>query len=543
MKKYQRQTFENNKTVLTAEMLNHIEDGIVNATPIPNVTLEGSEPSLTSLQIGEPTEKLVTKALDMAYGTYSKDNSTFQLNDKIRVWVVLDVKNGDVIALADANSSYQFLVFKLKDGTTTFDSELRNYYGAEEWISSAKQRIIVVARDGANPTSTVCTPDELLDIVTITTMETSTNIFKIGDTSELKEEFDLMRCDFGKEMATGINYYVESDVIVCKCTVTALSSSILKIFTAVGGGVARGSAYFVNFAAGTMGMYGGIASTSSSLTVRYQKTIGFTLTAGHEYVIECMKKAKEHTIKITDAYSLESDTYTIMPTSSSDIGEHWGKRSYTVAGSVVVNSFKNYSLQPYECRLLIIGDSFIEGATGFVENHQNRFCTRMKRLLNGSCAINGFGGATTEQVSAFYEAYCKTIFKPDYVLIACGTNNNTYSTWLTAQKALIASIKAAGSIPVLVTITRRLDSDNLTFIRQANAWIRNESNELFIDVNRITTLNYDGETQNTAMFTADKVHPLPATHALIVQRALLDVPEIFNLSSSYISNRDKFGAL
>ena len=232
-----------------------------------------------------------------------------------------------------------------------------------------------------------------------------------------------------------------------------------------------------------------------------------------------------------------------MPSSSSDIGEHWGKRSYTVSGSVTVDSFKNYSLQPYECRLLIIGDSFIEGATGFVENHQNRFCARMKRLLNGSCAINGFGGATTEQVSAFYEAYCKTLFKPDYVLIACGTNNKTYSTWLTAQQALINSIKAAGSIPILVTITRRLDSDNLSFIRQANAWIRNESNELYIDVNRITTLNFDGETQNTAMFTTDKVHPLPETHALIVQKALLDVPEVFNLSSSYIHNRSTFGAL
>lgn len=543
MKPYQRQSLVDGVTPLDTKLFRHMEDGIVNATVIPNVELNGTEPSLTSLQIGEPTTELVTKQLDMAYGTYSKDNSTFQLNDKIRAWVVLDVKEGDVIALTDINSSYQFLVFKLKDGTTTFESELRNYYGAEEWTSNTTQRIIVVARDSANSSGTICTPDELLDIVTITTLETSNNTFKIGDLSVLKEEFDLVRCDFGKEMPANINYYVEGDVIVCKCTVSALSSSILKIFTAVGSGVARGSAYFVNFGTGVMGMYGGIASTSSSLSVKYQKTICFSLTEGHEYVVECMKKAKEHTIKITDAYSLETDSFTVMPSSSSDIGEHWGKRSYTVSGSVTVNSFKNYSLQPYQCRLLIIGDSFIEGATGFVENHPNRFCARMKRLLNGSCAINGFGGATTEQVSAFYEAYCKTLFKPEYVLIACGTNNANYSSWLTAQQKLIASIKNAGSIPVLVTITRRLDSDNLSFIRQANAWIRNESGELYIDINRITTLNYDGETQNTSMFTTDKVHPLPETHALIVQKALLDVPEIFNLSSSYIKTRDEFGAM
>ena len=367
------------------------------------------------------------------------------------------------------------------------------------------------------------------------------HIKTVGFDSELlNDELNLSRCDFGKEMATGIDYYVEGDVIVCKCNVSSLAGSVLKIFTAVGSGVARGSASFVDFENGTMGMYGGIVATSSTLTVKYSKTISFELVAGREYVVEMMKKGKEHTLKITDAYSLESDTLSIMPTGSNDLGEHWGKRSYAASGGVTVDSFKDYSLQPYECRLLIIGDSFIEGATGF-ENHANRYCARMKRLLKGSCAISAFGGATTEQVSAFYEAYCKALFKPAYVLIACGTNNSTYGSWLTTQKTLIASIKAAGSIPVLVTITRRLDNDNLSFIRQANAWIRNESGEMYIDINRITTVGYDGETQNAAMFASDKVHPLPSTHEVITRKALLDIPEVFNLSSNYIQNRDNVG--
>ncbi len=150
----------------------------------------------------------------------------------------------------------------------------------------------------------------------------------------------------------------------------------------------------------------------------------------------------------------------------------------------------------------------------------------MKDRLNGSCAISGFGGAATWQISAFYED-CKALFKPDYVLIAGGTNNTSYSQWLIDQQKLIASIKANGSIPVLVTITRRLDNDNLTFMKQANDWIRNESNELYIDVNYVTTLNNDCETQDQSLFCADKVHPLASTHQLIFERALLDVPEIF----------------
>lgn len=336
------------------------------------------------------------------------------------------------------------------------------------------------------------------------------------------------KCEFGKEMMTGINYYIESDVIICRCTVSALTGSMLQIFTAVGSGVPRGSASFVNFETCEMGMYGGIASASSEMAVRYSKTIGFEVTAGHEYVIEMMKCSKEHTLKITDAYTLESDTLTVMPVGSCDVGEHWGQRSYSVSGSVSVNSFRNFSLEPYHCRLLIIGDSFVEGAAIFA-NHADRYCVKMKQLLSGSCAISGFGGATTEQVADYYEEYCKTLFKPDYVLIACGTNNSNYSSWLSAQQALIASVKAAGSIPILVTITHRLDEDNSAFVREANAWIRNESHELFIDINRITTVNFDGETQNKSLFCEDKVHPLPVAHELIIKRALLDVPEVFNL--------------
>lgn len=368
----------------------------------------------------------------------------------------------------------------------------------------------------------------------------SENINEYPEENSATEDIDLMRSDFGKEMPLNIDYYIESDVIICKCKVSNLAGSILKLFTAVGSGVARGSASYVNFETGDIGFYGGISSVNSGLSVKYSKKVNFEFINGHEYVIEMMKRGKAHTIKITDAYTLSSDYLEIMPTGSSDIGEHWGKRSYSIGGNVEVIDFKNYSLQPYECRLLIIGDSFIEGATGF-ENHANRYCARMKRLLNGSCAINGFGGATTEQVKAFYESYCKTLFKADYTLIACGTNNTDFNSWLSAQTALITSIKETGSIPVLVTITRRLDSDNLSFIRQANNWIRNESNELYIDINRITTLNFDGETQNTALFAVDKVHPLPLTHELITKRALLDIPEVFNISSRYIKKSNNIG--
>lgn len=357
-------------------------------------------------------------------------------------------------------------------------------------------------------------------------------------------EFDLSRCDFGKEMPIGVSYYNESDVIVCKCKPNSISGSKLQIVTTPDSTApARGSAYFIDFSSGTIGMHGGVDYKGTIPVIFSQKKVGFNFVAGHEYVIKCIRKKKVHTLIITDNYSLQTDSISVTPTKAGDVGAHFGIRSYKITGDVAILSFKNYSLEPYNCRLLIMGDSFVEGATAFnyTEGYSARYCVYMKRMLNGSCAINGFGGACVEHLLKFYNDYCKTLYKADYVLIAAGTNNFNYSTWLTNQQNLIKAIKDNGSTPILVTITRRLDNDNLNFMRQANEWIRN-SGEMYIDVNRITTVNYDGETQNASMFFSDKVHPTAKTHMMVAQKALLDVPEVFNLSANYLSNEENFGA-
>ena len=372
----------------------------------------------------------------------------------------------------------------------------------------------------------------------------STQVVSTETTDLMQDEINLSDSDFGVEltMATTKNLYLEDDSIVCKCKVNSLSGQTLKIFTAVGSGVARGSGCFVNFETGLIGFYAGLAGTSSQ-TVKYSRQSTLTFVAGHEYQVEMRKEMKHHILKITDAYTLQEDVYDVFPTGSSDIGEHWGKRSYQATSNITVESFKDYSLEPYNCQLLIIGDSFIEGATGFLDNYKNRYCIRMKRLLMGSCNINGFGGATTSQCRAIYNDYAKTACKPKYVLLACGTNDTNYSTWLTQIQGFIADVKAQNSIPILVTITRRMDNDNLNFIRQTNNWIRNTSGELYFDFNIITTLNFDGETQNTALFASDKVHPLPATHVLMTKRAMIDVPEVFNLAENYVKNRQAVGGV
>jgi len=64
-----------------------------------------------------------------------------------------------------------------------------------------------------------------------------------------------------------------------------------------------------------------------------ERVCGKEMRVGINYYL-MMKSGKEHTLKITDAYTLESDILTVMPVGSCDVGEHWGQRSYSVIGGV-----------------------------------------------------------------------------------------------------------------------------------------------------------------------------------------------------------------
>jgi two-component system response regulator AtoC len=49
----------------------------------------------------------------------------------------------------------------------------------------------------------------------------------------------------------------------------------------------------------------------------------------------------------------------------------------------------------------------------------------------------------------------------------------------------------------------------------------------YVELNKITTVNYDGLTQNLTMFQSDGVHPTNDTFAKMFQKYKIDVPELF----------------
>ena len=197
-----------------------------------------------------------------------------------------------------------------------------------------------------------------------------------------------------------------------------------------------------------------------------------------------------------------------------------------IAGSFVVNRFRFVTNEPIQSILEIQGDSFVEGSTIADYGIENRYAGKIKTKLNGSCVISGQGGEYAYGLLNKMETDINR-FVSKYVIFAIGTNDNLFAQYTDSITQLINHVKSLGSIPILVTITRRLDTDNLLFLRQANAWVKN-SGYKYIDFAKCMSLNNDGETQNESLFFDDHIHPNIAGHEKMFQQVMIDIPEIFD---------------
>ena len=61
-----------------------------------------------------------------------------------------------------------------------------------------------------------------------------------------------------------------------------------------------------------------------------------------------------------------------------------------------------------------------------------------------------------------------------------------------------------------------------------NAWIRT-SGYTYIDINHVTSLNFEGTELNPEYFFEDNAHPNTVGNEVIFRRAQLDVPNLFAL--------------
>lgn len=325
---------------------------------------------------------------------------------------------------------------------------------------------------------------------------------------------------------TDYKYYLDGDVINVMFELNALTGK-LNLYRDNQNATKGSRVDFVDFANGKIGFYKPSGNaTTETLEVLQEKALGFSLVVGHQYVAESIREhGTIHTIKLTDACTMQNDSLTI---SNSDApGLCWGVRGYQEKScDIDVMRSKAFSTQPYGAKVLVIGDSYIEGASigGYKDK---RWCALLREALNGDVFINGLSGAPSAWLVDWLSTYLKDLVNPDYVIVQVGVNDGTLSTYETNMGKIIDLIKNYyHAIPVLVTIPPTVGTASASIWSSINAFVK-ASGELYIDEALVLSDGYDGASRDSSKFLSDDTHPNVAGHQAIFDRLKCDVPEIF----------------
>lgn len=208
-------------------------------------------------------------------------------------------------------------------------------------------------------------------------------------------------------------------------------------------------------------------------------------------------------------------------------GIGWGKRSCkVVSGDILIKEFFDLSDQPYHARLAIIGDSFVEG-NSLLDERDNRYPFLIKNRLDGDVFINGKGGARSADGVKWINSYLLGAVKPKYMILAFGMNDRKLFVWRNNMNKMCSILEKNDIIPVLVTVTPS-SNENCAYEEhmKMNDYIRS-SGRKYIDAAKACSKNNDGVTFDSDLFIDDGVHPTIEGHRLIFERALMDVPELF----------------
>lgn len=173
-------------------------------------------------------------------------------------------------------------------------------------------------------------------------------------------------------------------------------------------------------------------------------------------------------------------------------------------------------------RILAWGDSFYEGSSLLPEGLENRYISKIaSNFSENSLPIFGKGGERLR--THWFEQFEKEItwFDAEYVIIGLGTNNRSYSEYLETITDAIAKVKDVGMTPVLITVTPRPDTEGSTEFKDfriaANNYVRNISDELYIDICECVTTDLNEDTWKDGYVFGDLVHPTVLGHQNIYE--------------------------
>lgn len=222
--------------------------------------------------------------------------------------------------------------------------------------------------------------------------------------------------------------------------------------------------------------------------------------------------------EFSQTYLMKNGSYLLM----------WGKPYFTIHEGEV-NLLDAWITTPYyNPDVSIFGDSFVEG-TGLLVNgieRRHRWSSSVVAALGKErCLVDGKGG---EKVSEKFINRFKienAWYKTPYVILALGTNNySNIEDYKKYMKEAISILKQNCQIPILVTVTPRVDYDYEP-VRLINEWIKSQ-NLRYIDMHKAVTLENDPSQWKSEYLLYDGIHPTPAGYKAMYEQVRKDLPDI-----------------
>ena len=319
----------------------------------------------------------------------------------------------------------------------------------------------------------------------------------------------------GMEFPTAKNYSVDCSLITGIVKSKDLTGQAVAVRQCAAN---YGSCAYLDFASNSIGFGVQRASYYNYETIEKETEgiIPFKLIAGREYLITDRMEVMKHTFTVTD--TLTGEEYSTVKT---ETNYHNRNGLYNVAalGNTEVVEEHVFMLQPHEAKVLIAGDSFVNGFYPY------RYATLLKRQLKGNAFLDAISGCDSANLLQRFRNYLH-LLRPEFVIIGIGTNDTDFSVWKSNTEKIIEIVKSMGATPILTTLTFRCDGSRKEFIDSVNRWIRSSTYKC-IDFNIVTSLNYDGNVANSSLFAEDGLHPNEEGFQRMYNRIKVDVPELF----------------
>lgn len=475
--------------------------------------------------------ELYGEALHLEYEVGGFDASLGQVNTKVRARPVdkaIFVRKGMRIT---GGGTYQVDVTAV-DSAGAVVKHLCSY--ADEYVMQADGYIRYTVKSIENPTVELTEADlpaiaEKVVILNDNSMdkrlealEKSDRFWATSGTWDIRQGFS--GSDYTQN-ANG-NVDVPADTVLYRDAVTDLlfqkltwtfkvnTVGAFAFGTRDGSGAANGYYVLVNPADKTLKIYN--SDWKGTLSIKRNLTIDFDILAGETYYAEIIKTGTLSTEFTLKCISAPGKTFSYTHNQLNNKLRGWGGVAFGSAGGVfeLVNMTQKARSEA-ECEVLLIGDSFLENASSELES-EYAYAYKLREKLGEKLIASGRGGATTTALKNKYTTDFLAA-KAKYTVLQIGSNDSlslTVATFKMNLLELIGRVEENGSIPVLVTIPRRYDTDNTAFITEANAWIKSLG---YWYIDEYALLPAD-------RLLNDTIHPNAEGHDLILSNLLALIP-------------------